>query len=201
MLGLRAEFDRYKLLGPGAQTAADIVAGNHEVLAGLIDASDQKVDMRIVGVPVIDGDPIEPCAKIGFHLPGEVAGEGSEVGHLGGVFGRHDEPEMMPVILRSIGEGSIVGAVALGVEHARLFAVARDALALQIGEMRRHRRRAEGSALMARDPRLHHHAAAGREEPVATEGKTAAAEGRSPEAGAFAVAGVSRLMARLLCGA
>jgi hypothetical protein len=32
---------------------------------------------------VIDGDPIEPCAEIGFHLLGKVLGEGSEVGHLG----------------------------------------------------------------------------------------------------------------------
>ena len=87
VLGLRAEFDRYKLLGPGAQAAADIVAGDDEVLAGLVDAAHQQVDMRIVGVPVIDGDPIEPGPKIGFHLPREVAGEGAEVGHLGGVFG------------------------------------------------------------------------------------------------------------------
>ena len=87
VLGLRAEFDRYELLGAGAQAAADIVAGDHEVLAGLIDAAHQEMDMRIVGVPVVDGDPIEPGPKIGFHLPGEVSREGSEIGHLGGVFG------------------------------------------------------------------------------------------------------------------
>ena len=181
---------RYELLGPGAQPAADIVAGDHEILAGLIDASDEQMDVRIVGVPVVDGDPIEPGAKIGFHLPGEVSREGSEIGHLGGVFGRDDEAEVVPVVLRTFGEGGVIGAVGLGVEHVRLLAVARDALALQIGDMRRHRRRAEGAALMARDPRLHHDATAGREEPVAAEGKAAAPEGRAAEAGALAGAGL-----------
>ena len=69
MLGFGAKFDRYKLLGPGAQAAADIVAGDHEVLPCLIDAAHQKMDMRIVGVPVVDGDPIEPGPQVGFHLP------------------------------------------------------------------------------------------------------------------------------------
>ena len=36
--------------------------------------------------------------------------------------------------LRSIGEAGIIGAVGFGIEHARLLAVARDALALQIGD-------------------------------------------------------------------
>jgi hypothetical protein len=46
------------------------------------------VDTRIVCVPVIDGDPIEPCAEISCNVPGDVASESSEIGHLGGVFGR-----------------------------------------------------------------------------------------------------------------
>ena len=73
--------------------------------------------MRIVGVPVIDGDPVEPRAEIGFHLPREIAREGPEVGHLGGVLGRDDEAEMVPVVLAPFGEGAIVGAIGLGIEH------------------------------------------------------------------------------------
>ncbi len=53
----------------------------------LVDAAHEKVDMRIVGVPVSNGHPIEPCAEIGFHLSRDVAGEGLEVGHLAIVFG------------------------------------------------------------------------------------------------------------------
>ena len=108
---------------------------------------------------------------------------------------------MVAVVLRSIGKSGIIGAVGLGIEHARLLAVARHALALQIGDMRRHRRGAEGAALMARDPRLHHDATAGREQPVAAEGKPAAPESRAAKAGRLAGAGLRSGMARLLRGA
>ena len=60
---------RHQFLGPRPQAAADVVAGDDEILAGLVDAADQQVDMRIVGVPVIDGDPVEPGAEVGLHLP------------------------------------------------------------------------------------------------------------------------------------
>ena len=157
--------------------------------------------MRIVGVPVVDGDPIESGPKIGFHLPREVSREGSEIGHLRGVFGRDDEAEVVPVILRSIGKSSIVGTVALGVEHARLLAVARNALALQIGDMRRHRRRAESTALMARNSRLHHDAAGGREQSVAAEREPPAPESRVTKACRLAATRLRSGMARPLCGA
>ena len=77
VLGLGPEFDRYKLPGARTQAAADIVVGDHEILASLVDAADQKVDVWIVCVPMVDGDPIESGLKIGFHLPREVSREGS----------------------------------------------------------------------------------------------------------------------------
>ena len=74
MLGLRAEFDRHQILGARAQAAADVVAGDHEIGAGLIDAAHQQMDMRVVGVPVIDGDPVEPGAEIGSPSAGQDRG-------------------------------------------------------------------------------------------------------------------------------
>ena len=181
VLRLRAEFDRDKFLGPRAQAAADVVAGDHEVPAGLVDAAHQQVDMRIVGVPVIDGDPIEPGPKIGLHLPREVAGEGAEIGHLGGVFGRDDEAEMVAVVGRPIGEGCVIGAIVFGIEHPRLLAVESDALALQIGDVRRQRRGAESTPRVTGDARLHHDAARGREQAVAAERDPAAPESRTAQ--------------------
>ena len=61
--------------------------------------------MRVVGVPVIDGDPVQPRAEIGSHLPREIAREGLQIGHLAGVLGRDDEAEMVPVVLAPLGEG------------------------------------------------------------------------------------------------
>jgi hypothetical protein len=92
--------------------------------------------MRIVGVPVIDGDPVEAGPKIGLHLPRQIPGEGAQVGHLAGVFRRDDEAEMVPVVGRPIGESRIIGAIGFGIEHPRLLAVESDALTLQIGDMR-----------------------------------------------------------------
>ena len=123
-----------------------------------------------------------------FGIRHQVAGEGLEVRHLAGVLGRDDEAEMMPVVLASLGEGAIVGVVARGIEHPRLLSVAGDALALQIGEMRRQRRRSKAAALVADDARLDDDAAARIEEAGAAEGGAPA-----PEAGA---AGGSRIARR-----
>ena len=67
--------------------------------------------------------------------------------------------------------------------------------------MRRHRRGAEGAALVARDPRLYQDATAGGEQAIATEGNAAPAEGRSPQPGVLAGAGLRGLVAGLLRGA
>ncbi|MET4297143.1 hypothetical protein ABIB06_000908 [Bradyrhizobium sp. LB8.2] len=90
------------------------------------------MDVRIVRVPVIDGHPIEPCAEIGLHLLGEVAGEGPEVGHLAGVLRRDDEPEMMAVVLAPFRESRAIGTVAAGIKHLRPLATPGHAIALQI---------------------------------------------------------------------
>ena len=97
------------------------------------------MDVRIVGVPVIDPHPIQPRSKVVLHLPDEIAGEGSKVRHLGCVLGTDDEPEMMPVITGALGEATQIGIVRGGVEHPGRRAVFGDALASQIREMRPNR--------------------------------------------------------------
>lgn len=87
MFGLWAEFGIDQILGASAQAVADIVARDDEIGAGLVDAANEQVDMRIVGIPVIDCHPIKACPEIGFHLPGEIAGEGAQVFHVAGVLG------------------------------------------------------------------------------------------------------------------
>ncbi len=182
VFGLRAEFDVDQVHGAGAQAPADIVARDHEIGASLVDAAHQEMYMGIVGVPVIDGDPVEARGEIGFHLPGEVAGERFEVGHLGRVLGRDDEPEMMPVVLASLGEGQIIGAISPGVEHDAFISVAAHALALEVADMAGQRRRAIRLALMAGDARLDDDAALRGEDTGAAEDVAATPEGRVAEA-------------------
>ena len=61
---------------------------------------------------------------------------------------------MVPIVLGARGETGVIGAVAVGIEHHGLFAVARDAVALEIGEVGMERRGPEGPALVAGDPRF-----------------------------------------------
>src|SRR6266436_2827360 len=76
------------------------------------------MDMRIVGVPVIDRDPIEPGPEIALHLGDEVAGEGLEIGHLGGILRRDDEAEVMAIVMAAPREGRGIGSVLRGLREA-----------------------------------------------------------------------------------
>jgi hypothetical protein len=78
-----------------------------------------------------DADPVELGAEIALHPADEVACESLEVGHLGGILGRDDQAEMMPVVEAASREGHGVGAVLGGAERAALLAVPRDAVALE----------------------------------------------------------------------
>jgi hypothetical protein len=176
MLGLRAELGRDQVLGARAQAVADVVAGNDEIGAVLRDASHQQMDVRIVGVPMRDANPVESGAEIALHLADEVPGEGLEIGHLGGILRGDDEAEMMPVVLAAFGERHGVGAVLGGAEHVSLLAAAGDAVALQIGDVSGERRRAESAAPVADHPGLDDDATLGAKEPAAAERNAAAAE-------------------------
>jgi hypothetical protein len=75
-----------------------------------------------------------------------------EVSHLGGILRRDDEAEMMPVALAASREGHGVGVVLGSAERAALLAVPGDAVALEVGDVGRQRRRAEDAPLMADHP-------------------------------------------------
>src|SRR3546814_21130767 len=101
------------------------------------------MDLLIVGVPVIDRDPVEPRREIPCHVRHELAGETPEVADLPGIFRTDDEAEMMTIILAARCEFGAVGAVPLRVEHRCVAPVASDAVAFEILDMARERRRAE----------------------------------------------------------
>ncbi len=172
---------------------ADVVAGDDEIGALIGNAAHEQMDVRIVGVPVIDRDPIEPRAQVGLHLPHDVARVFAQVGQFSRVLGRHDDPEMVPVILAPLGETAIVCVVAGRVEHPRWRAVAGDAFALQIRDVRGQRRRAPATpASGGHGQHLDHDAPARAEQATAGEGGASPPEGRlrtpSRSAGAAAPA-------------
>jgi hypothetical protein len=76
----------------------DVIARDDEIGTVICDAAHQQMLMRVVGVPMGDANPVQPGAEIALHLADQVAAEGPEVGHLGGILRRDDEAEMMPVV-------------------------------------------------------------------------------------------------------
>src|SRR3546814_12269107 len=85
------------ILGAPAQPCAHIAAIDDKILAVVRDAAHEDMDVRIVGVPVIDRDPVEARLEILCHVGHEVAGEAPEVDDLPGIFRTDDETEMMTI--------------------------------------------------------------------------------------------------------
>ena len=63
LLAARPQFQCDPLCGAAAKTFADVVAADDQVLPVVGAAADEHVDMGIVGVPMIDRDPIEPRCR------------------------------------------------------------------------------------------------------------------------------------------
>jgi hypothetical protein len=85
---------------------------------------------------VIDGDPVEARVEVLLHPPHQVAGEAAQIVHLDRILRRHDEPELMAVLTPALDEGAAVRLVLEGGIGAALLAVARDAVAFEIAQMR-----------------------------------------------------------------
>ncbi|TXG85178.1 MAG: hypothetical protein E6R12_01975 [Sphingomonadales bacterium] len=63
-----------------------MIAIDDEILAQGVAAVDDDMHMRMAGVVVIDGDPIELGAEVGFNLRHQLASIAGQVGKIGGVF-------------------------------------------------------------------------------------------------------------------
>src|ERR1700688_4821445 len=80
--------------------------------------------VRVSGVVVIDCDPVELGAEVGFHLLHQIAGGLARVGQLHPVLGRDDEAELVTILSATFDEGAPVLHVALGRIDLALLAVA-----------------------------------------------------------------------------
>ena len=116
LLRARAQLQADQFLRPGAKAATDIFAADDEVGSVLIDAASEHMDVRLVGVPVIDRNPVYGRSEILACAGHQVAGERAQIGHLWRVLRRDDEAEMVPVVLAALGEGRDVGRVAARIE-------------------------------------------------------------------------------------
>jgi hypothetical protein len=138
--GPRAKLQGEQLLRSRSHALANIIARNDQVFAILGAPTDDDMNVRMLRVPMIDRNPVERRAKVAFSISHQVAGKSFDVGKFGGIFRRHNEPEMMPVIVTALCESLMIDVVALSTEHPGWRAFLRHAVAAQIGEMSGKRR-------------------------------------------------------------
>lgn len=112
------------------------------------------MDMRVIGIPVIDRHPVEAGVEVARHIFEEFARESAQISHLACVFRRHDEAEVMPVVFAARGEGIAIGLIRQGIEHLGVRSVTGDAIAFEIGDVAGERCRAETSAAVTNNARL-----------------------------------------------
>ena len=142
----------------------DIVARHDQVLPLVIPPANDDVGMRMPGVEVVDGHPVEPGVQIALHLGHEVADERLEVGKARSLISRDDEAELVGVLLRPVQEGAAIDVIAGRVVKAAGRALAGHPVADDVLEVRP--RRAEVAGNDARVAGLDDHAAAaGRDQP------------------------------------
>ena len=134
-LAARPQFQCDPLRCAAAKTVADVVAADDQVVTVVGAAADEHMDVRIVGVPVIDRHPIKLGAEVALRVGHQFPSEGAKIGHLARILWRHGEPEMMPVLLAPFDESLCVGVVGSRVEHTCIRAVAGDALAFEVGDV------------------------------------------------------------------
>ena len=136
-------------------------------------AAHEQVDVRVLGIPVPDRDPVEPGAEIVRGARHQLARECLQVGELARVVGRDDEAEMVTVAVAALDERASVRRLTRGVEQPSGGAIARDAVALEIADVGGERARRPHTA---NDTRLDHRAARA----VAEQALRAEARGSAP---------------------
>ena len=92
------------VLRAGGEPFPDIGRGDDEVPAVRVLAPDHDMGVGVACIVVIDGQPVEACAEIRFHLGHERAGGLLQVTQAASVFRRHDDAELMPVLFAARGE-------------------------------------------------------------------------------------------------
>src|SRR3989442_7661108 len=84
-----AEHPRGKLLAALPDAPLDVARIDREGAAVIVSASNQEMDVGVVGVVVLDRDALEPGAEVVFHLAHEGARMDAEI-ELRTLFGRDD---------------------------------------------------------------------------------------------------------------
>ena len=131
----RAEAGGDDVLGRLAQPVHEVVLGEHDVAPLIVPPADDDVGVRMAGIVVVGGDPVEPASGVALHPRHELPDDGLQIAQGDTVFGRDNDPELMTVVFAPREEGSGVGLVTLAVIELAPLPAALDAVALEIAQM------------------------------------------------------------------
>ena len=101
---LGTELQGNQLLHAAANAVADVLPRQDQVLAALVAPAQHDMRVRMAGIEVIDGDPVELDAQILFHLAHEIADHRLQLGQAVAVLGGDDEAELVRVAVGAIQE-------------------------------------------------------------------------------------------------
>lgn len=132
----RTQVDGRKLGRALTKTVRNILASDDEVLALIIDTAEDDMSVRLVGVEMINGDPVEFGAEVMLRLRHQSADVGLEVWIFGTVLGRYDEPELVTVAAAALYERFAICTIAARSVDLSGRAVARNAIALDVAQVR-----------------------------------------------------------------
>jgi hypothetical protein len=182
-IGAGTEPPSGQFLGPVAHALTDVVPGDHQVVTAPGLAAQQERGVRVVGVVVIDRNPLQFGAEIGGHPAHQRTGELPQLPEFQTILSRDDEAELVTVALAALLEGGSVRQLGVGAIGAATLIRPTQFLPLQVANMP-----PGGSP----QPHLQHHqpgldddATGSRPGPVPTHGKshvTAAADPRTAAA-------------------
>ncbi|WP_325059516.1 hypothetical protein [Vitreimonas sp.] len=116
-----------------AQAAADVIARQQEIGSIPPATAQDDVDVRVVGVVVINRNPIERCTKIALHPRHGSAGEIPEALDADSTLGRQHQAEVALVLPRPFLQARVrIDLVAIAVIELALVAIRACAVALKI---------------------------------------------------------------------
>jgi len=105
-------------------------------VAFVITPAQHDMRVRMAGIEVIDRHPIELRAEIFFHARHQTAGQRFQVVIFDAILRRHDETELVAVILGTVEKSLAVGLILQRIVKLTRLALAGHAVALDITQMR-----------------------------------------------------------------
>ena len=124
-----------EVAGAGPDATGDVVAGDVKDLALIGDAADHHMGVRVPGIVMIDGYPIDDGIQVLLHLPHQPAREGSQASERDTILGSNNEAELVAVLGTALGKALGIGLVLHGRVGTASARVDRDTFTLQVAQM------------------------------------------------------------------